>query len=236
MGRYLDLIRTPASAEKSNAVACDTSDRPGPHRGLSSLLSHTGPLIEEKPDAKASTSFASDLQSGHTEAVATSMHASALSTITATKETKATEPVRTAWYDVDEERAAIVEYDADVPRSWAEGYARLDPAHPPTGVPVDRWQSFIDDSGRFLDGGWAKKAASLGWGPLDLFGCDRERCFARIDHAGLLWLLNGDRLVEFDRRMATIERRTGARQTFRRRPVLVEEVGLAWELADSERR
>jgi hypothetical protein len=43
-------------------------------------------------------------------------------------------------------------------------------------------------------GGWAEKAAALGCGPLDLFGCDGERPFARIDHAGLLWLLNGTRL------------------------------------------
>ena len=28
-----------------------------------------------------------------------------------------------------------------------------------------------------------------------LFGYDRDRPFARIDQAGLLWLLNGDRLV-----------------------------------------
>jgi hypothetical protein len=73
-------------------------------------------------------------------------------------------------------------------------------------------------------------AAALGWGPLDLFGCDRDRPFARIDHAGILWLLNGDRLAELDRHRAVIERRTGAFQTFRRGPITVGEVVLAWEL------
>jgi len=98
-------------------------------------------------------------------------------------------------------------------------------------VPLRRWQTFVDDCGRFLDGRWTKRVAALGWGPLDLFGCDRERPFARIGHAELLWLVNGDRLVELDRNRAVIERRTGARQTFRRRPVAVGEIVLAWELA-----
>jgi hypothetical protein len=58
-----------------------------------------------------------------------------------------------------------------------------------------RWTQFIDDYGRVLDDGWAERAAALGWGPLDLFGCDRERPLARHDHAGLLWVLHGRRLL-----------------------------------------
>jgi hypothetical protein len=89
---------------------------------------------------------------------------------------------------------------------------------------------FIDDCGRFLDESWADRAASLGWGPLDLFGCDRERRWARIDHQGLLWLLNGDKIVELYRDKAIIETATSVRQTYRRRPVEVGRVVLAWEL------
>ena len=137
-----------------------------------------------------------------------------------------------AWSEVEEVRAAIVDHGGKLPRSWAEGYARLHPERPPRDVPSKRWQTFVDECGRFLDGGWAKTAASIGWGPLDLFGCDRERPFARVDHAGLLWLVNGDRVVELDRHVAVIERRTGARQIFRRRPVAVGEVALAWEMVD----
>jgi hypothetical protein len=128
-----------------------------------------------------------------------------------------------------EERVAIVEHDGQLPRSWAEGFARL--------LPIARrvtsrysWQTFIDDFGRFLDGGWTERAASFDWGPLDLFGCDRERPFARIDHAGLLWLVNGDRLLELTESTATIETRTGARQSWRRKPSLPGRV-LAWGIA-----
>ena len=135
------------------------------------------------------------------------------------------------WSDTEEERAAIIEYDGAAPRAWAEALARLDPSRPPGDVPAKRWLRFIDDCGRFLDAGLAERAAAFGWGPLDLFGCDRERPFARVDHLGLLWLLNGGSIVELHRDRAIIETAGGARQTYRRRPVEVGRVVLAWELA-----
>jgi hypothetical protein len=58
-----------------------------------------------------------------------------------------------------------------------------------------------------------------------------KRPFARIDCSGILWLLNGGKLVELDRYKAVIERRAGALQTYRRKPVVVGEVVLPWELA-----
>jgi hypothetical protein len=71
--------------------------------------------------------------------------------------------------DVEEARAGIIEYVGNIPRAWVEGFAQLDPGHPPA-VPARRWLAFIDDCGRFLDGGFAARAAALGWGPLDVFG------------------------------------------------------------------
>ena len=99
---------------------------------------------------------------------------------------------------------------------------------PPADVPPSRWQRFVDDVGLFLDR-WADYAAALGWTPYDLFGCDRDRPFSRMDRAGLLWLLNGDRLVMLAEDAATIETRTGARQTWRRKPREPGRV-LVWEL------
>jgi hypothetical protein len=136
--------------------------------------------------------------------------------------------------EAEQERAAIIEYDGGIPRAWAEGFARLDSNRLPANVPPRRWKRFVDDVGRFLDGPFCAVAVSLGWGPYGLFGCDRDRPFARIDKAGLLWLLDGHRLVALSENTATIETRTGARQTWRRssaRPAgcLV----LAWELAPS---
>jgi hypothetical protein len=127
-------------------------------------------------------------------------------------------------------RAAIDGQDATIPRAWTEGLARLDPGRPPGDVPPQRWQGFVDAAAWFLASDFATAAAALGWGPHDLFGCDRDRPFARIDQAGLLWLLNGGRLVTLSENTATIETRTGARQTWRRKPVEPGRV-LAWELA-----
>jgi hypothetical protein len=134
------------------------------------------------------------------------------------------------WGEAEEERAAIVEHDGRIPRAWAEGFARLDQGRPPSDVPPKRWAAFVDDVGRFLDSDFAAVAAALGWGPFDLFGCDRDRPFARVDRAGLLWLLNGDRLVMLADDAATIETWTGVRQTWRRKPSELGRV-LAWELA-----
>jgi hypothetical protein len=127
------------------------------------------------------------------------------------------------------ERAALVEFGADVPRAWADGFAQLDPDYPPGNVPLRRWRQFVDDVGLFLDR-WAAYAVALGWTPFDLFGCDRDRPSTRIDHAGLLWLLNGNKLVALSENTATIEMTTGARQTWRR---TANEPGrvLAWELS-----
>jgi hypothetical protein len=133
------------------------------------------------------------------------------------------------WGQDEEERAAIVERDGLIPREWAEGFARLDPEQPPGDVPLRRWQRFVDDVGLFLDDPFCAVAAALGWGPYDLFGCDRDRPFARIDQAGLLWLLNGNRLVMLAENTATIETPTGARETWRVKPSEPGRV-LAWEL------
>ncbi len=134
------------------------------------------------------------------------------------------------WADSQEERAAIAQYDGGVPRAWAEGFARLDPDNPPADVPPKRWVRFIDDVGAFLDSPFCAVAAALSWGPFDLFGCDRDAPFARIDCAGLLWLLDGDRLVMLAADAATIETQTGVRRTWRRKPCR-DDLVLAWELA-----
>jgi hypothetical protein len=125
---------------------------------------------------------------------------------------------------------ANIENSRGIPHAWVEGIARLDPNRPPADVPARRWRTFIHDCRRFFDSGFAAQAAKLGWGPLDLFGCDRDRPFARIDQGGLLWVLNGYRLIAASENTGTIETRTGVRQTWRRKPGEPGRV-LAWELA-----
>lgn len=135
------------------------------------------------------------------------------------------------WSEGKEERAAIVEYDGGVLRAWAEGFAQLDPSRPPARISLLRWQCFIDDCGHFLDRGWAVQAVALGWGPLELFGCDRKRPYY-VPHRGQLWEVNGGRIVALDCDRAIIEIASGDRRIYKRQPLEVGRVVLAWELSE----
>lgn len=129
-----------------------------------------------------------------------------------------------------DERVALVADGSGCPEEWAAALARLDPARPPKDVPTKRWRLFLDDCGRFVDE-WATKAADLGWTPLDLFGCHREAPYARVDCAGLLWLVAGRRIVALTAETAVIETPGGGRLTYRRRPKINDQAVAPWELA-----
>ena len=116
-----------------------------------------------------------------------------------------------------------------MPRKWTEGVARLCAMPAPADVPERRWLRLFDDCSRFADR-WAATAAALGWGPLDLWGCDPARPFARLDKQGLLWLLDGRELVALTADNATIRTASGATLIYRRRASGPELVVLAWEL------
>lgn len=137
------------------------------------------------------------------------------------------------WDEAKQERAAIVEYDGCAPRVWAEALARLNPANPPGDISLNRWLQFINDCGLFLDNGWAARAVALGWGPLDLFGCNLEKPLARISQAGLLWLLEGKKLLALTADTAVIATESGSELTFYRRQLEISGV-LAWELSSVE--
>jgi hypothetical protein len=223
MGRYLDLLVGVETAPQAEVSPRDKSVKSYQRAGnqvlssLISLLSHADVQPDRHPTGVSPGAGASDTSPFPASAVAA----------------EATEADSGKWSEAEEERAATVEYDGWIPRAWAEGYARLHPDRPPGDVPQKRWQQFVDDVGHFLDH-WADYAAALGWGPHELFGCDREKPFARVDEAGLLWLLAGDRLIALSENTATIEKRTGARQTWRRKHSEPGRV-LAWELVDDGR-
>ncbi len=100
-------------------------------------------------------------------------------------------------------------------------------------MPPRRWRQFLADSAAFLDSPLAAQASELGWTSLDLFGADRDKPYARIDQAGLLWLLNGDRLLWLTQDRAMIETKSGAHHTFRRR-LVGEHCGTPWSLLASK--
>jgi hypothetical protein len=118
-----------------------------------------------------------------------------------------------------EERAALVEYGAGVPRDWAEGFARLDRSAPPPGFSPKRWQQVVNDGGLFLDR-WAAAAARLGWSAEDVFGVHPTAPGARYDCMGLVPLIGGGTVVSITTDRATIRQASGATLVYLRRPRL----------------
>ena len=102
-----------------------------------------------------------------------------------------------------EERAAIIEEGAEVPRAWAEGFAALCAMPPPAGFWPDRWQRIIDATGAFLDR-WAGEAIRCGWSDLDVFGCHPDAPDRRFDCMGLVLLLDRREVVASTRTAPTL--------------------------------
>src|SRR5215211_2335089 len=90
-------------------------------------------------------------------------------------------------------------------RGWAAGISRLDPGRP-LHVPMLRWRLFMSDAVRFVASDWAARAALKRWGALELFGIDARQPLVRLDRLGLLWRVEGGRILSLDHDGATIER------------------------------
>jgi hypothetical protein len=94
-----------------------------------------------------------------------------------------------------------------LPIDWVEGVDCLHPDRPPHDVPRHRWRQFVDDCRNFLSPSekWAERASRLGWDAMALFGCAPKRPLDYSGSAGLLWAINGGRLVELHRDWAVID-------------------------------
>jgi hypothetical protein len=96
---------------------------------------------------------------------------------------------------------AAQERRGPIPIDWVQGVAYLDPDRPPNDVPRHRWRQFVDDCNNFLRSSehWADRAAQLSWDAMALFGCAPKRPLDYLGSAGLLWAINGGRLLELHR-------------------------------------
>jgi hypothetical protein len=113
---------------------------------------------------------------------------------------------------------------------WVDGIARLEGHQVPREVSALRWRQFINDCHTFLlaKENWAECAAGHGWNDLELFGCCR-RPLAHLGNAGLLWAINGGRLVELRRDWAVIERASDrSRHVHQRERPKAADITLPW--------
>jgi hypothetical protein len=127
---------------------------------------------------------------------------------------------------------------ARIPSDWVDGIARLNADRPPTDVPRHRWRQFVNDCNKFLrpSENWAERAAKLGWDAMALFGCAPKRPLDYLGSAGLLWAINGGKLVELHRDWAVIDVPLQTRQRiFSRRNVDPAKITLPWSLQAGSR-
>jgi hypothetical protein len=120
---------------------------------------------------------------------------------------------------------------ARIPSSWIEGIAHLDHHRPPTDVLSHRWRQFLGDCNNFLASSelWAERAAALGWDAVTLFGCRRHRPLVHLGGTGLLWAINGGRILELHGGWAVFELPpNGSQRIFDRRRVDAANATLPW--------
>jgi hypothetical protein len=103
---------------------------------------------------------------------------------------------------------------------------------PPHDIPRHRWRQFVEDCHAFIASeGLANRAAQLGWGAMALFGCRANYPLMYPGNAGLLWQVNGGKVIELHRDWAVIDRPVNRSQRiFYRRDVDQEKVALPWNL------
>ena len=118
-----------------------------------------------------------------------------------------------------------------VPGEWMDGVARLEQHRPPADVPRHRWRQFVDDCNAFLNSPEADRAAQLGWHTMQLFGCKPIYPLSYLGEAGLLWHVNGGKIIELHRTWAVIDDPVNrSPRTFSRRDVAKERMVLPWML------
>lgn len=130
-----------------------------------------------------------------------------------------------------EERAAILQYDANMPSDWCDGVARLLAMPKPRRLADQVWRQLLDNTIIFIDR-WARAAHGLGWDAIDIWGCHRHRPIERVDGAGVLWLLRGNAIVAMSETAASIRTQTGVVQNYYRKRRRPDSVVPAWNLRE----
>jgi len=133
----------------------------------------------------------------------------------------------------------LLRYERPIPREWVEGVARLEQGGPLADVPRHRWRQFVEDCLAFLRSEeLAERAARLGWDAVALFGCRHNYPLAYLGNAGLLWQVDGGRVVEVHPSWAVVDRPVNRSQRiFSRRDVDPQKIALPWSLgSDNVRR
>ena len=89
----------------------------------------------------------------------------------------------------------------------------------------------MDDCNAFLNSPEADRGAQLGWHTMQLFGCKPRYPLSYLGEAGLLWHVNGGKIIELHRTWAVIDDPVNrSPRTFYRRNIAPEQITLPWML------
>lgn len=133
------------------------------------------------------------------------------------------------WLSQVAERVSHIMADGNIPRAWAEGYARLSLMSRPKTYPDRRWREIVDDAGCFLDR-WAATAYRLSWPTEDIFGIHPIAPVTRVDALGLVMVLHGREVVDVTETFVEIKCDSGSNLRFYRRPSHIDGHRLLWEI------
>lgn len=103
---------------------------------------------------------------------------------------------------------------------WEAGIAALRDQRRPSSITIQRWAQLIADCAR-LSETWGQRALDLGWGELDLFGCNPvpHPKAGRLDRDGVAINLCGRFVVAMTADTITIETEAKDRWTYHRKPL-----------------
>lgn len=143
-----------------------------------------------------------------------------------------TDFVKNQGCDDFEERAALFEFEASVPREWVEGFAAICAMRKPDGIHEARWQQIVNDACVFIDK-WAVQAHALEWSTLEVFGVHKDAPEPRFDGKGLIASLNGRRIIAVTQDTATVSANHGGTLIIKRATAAPEDSRAAlWELLE----
>ena len=113
---------------------------------------------------------------------------------------------------------------------WRASFRTVDQKTAPGDVPYEAWRQFLKDSAAFLGSDWAVQALGKGWDDYTLFAANRIKPWARIDHAGMLWLAHGQALAEMTEGYVRFAHGLTYSRT---EGVDPDELALPWEFGDA---
>lgn len=137
-------------------------------------------------------------------------------------------PLSTPLTETFEERAAIIEYDANIPRIWAEAFARMDCSPKPLQLTPSCWQRIKNATGVLLDN-HIHALIAHSWQVADIFGCHPVAPEGNYSVMGLVFLMANMEVTHIDAEAITLKTPGRAVQKYRKSQQDYNKV-MVWEL------